>query len=105
MNQRVVAAKITFTEFDARQQRYDPTISIDSFPYENEKAGPIESITVSRVIKYQNDEGHSVVSKKMLKDGLKKECPEFIDKKCSYEETLKFMQNILSSQHTSELQL
>ena len=29
MNQRVVSAKISFTELDPNKQRYEPTISID----------------------------------------------------------------------------
>ena len=102
VNQRILYADIKILDGQ-------PEVSIDGVTYENASLGPIESISISRAMQYQNDEAHNVQSMQMLKEVLKKDYPNFEntlkDKELNYAETLQFMQNILMSTHQSDLQL
>ena len=54
------------------KQRYEPTVSIDGVTYNpNDSLGPMESITITRAYKYQDDEDHKETANKMLVDGIK----------------------------------
>ena len=78
MNQRVESATIRFNE----EQENRPEISIDGITYrvdsaeenkgrESNDIGPIEQITVSRVIKYQDESDTKLAASKVLKDSIK----------------------------------
>ena len=63
INQRVVSAKIVLAK-----SRFEPLVSIDGYPLPD--LGTVESIQVSRVIKYQEDPGHSASSSINLRDHI-----------------------------------
>ena len=80
MNQRVVSAKVEFTQFDVNVQKYEPTVSIDGELYKpNDNLGPMEQITITRAFKYQHDENHKETAKTKLEDGIKKKYPDCED--------------------------
>jgi len=114
LNQRIVSSKIIFKELDPTRQRFEPAVSIDSVPYkmaDDPAYGPIESISISRVIKYQEEPGHCITSQGLLRDIIKKQYPKFEEigaeplPVLNYMKTMEFMNNVVTNSLGSELNM
>ena len=82
-----------------------PTVSIDGIEYNKPELGPIETIQVSRVLKYQQEEVDRNDIVKRLRDGIQKHDSKLLeepDTELNFDAAYKLMQSILSSQLTSE---
>ena len=98
MNQRVQDIKIKF-----KRHGNKPVVSIDGIECDNPES--IETIQVSRVLKYQQQEVDRNDIVKRLREGIQKHDSELLkepDAELNFETTYKLMQSILSSQLTSE---
>ena len=105
MNQRVQSIKIDFRDRNVMKNGGGPTVSIDGIEYNKPELGPIETIQVSRVLKYQQEEVDRNDIVKRLRDGIQKHDSKLLeepDTELNFDAAYKLMQSILSSQLTSE---
>ena len=108
VNQRVESATLKFNE----EQENRPEISIDGITYrvdsaeeskgrESNDIGPIEEITVSRVLKYQDEPDTKLTASKVLKESIKKKLLSgvpFKAEKINFEKALSFVHGAIESE-------